>query len=61
MQTISSCLAEATTEWLGPYLNNVRKILGFLDSLAPCHCPIHATYRHVEDNPSSLPLSADVI
>ena len=42
----------------GRYLNDVRKIFGFLDPLPPCHCPIHATYQyycHVLTNPPPSP------
>ena len=49
----------------GRYLNDVRKIFGFLDPLPPTLSLSHSRYLSVLssrfDQPPSLPLSADVI
>ena len=47
----------------GVFIYDVRIILGILDPLPPCPCPIHATYQcchHVSGYSPPLP-SADII
>ena len=52
-----------TTANKGPFTFEVRKNLGFLYPLPPCHCPTHATYQYyclLLSQPSLKP-TADVI
>ena len=44
-------MLEQYNQFKGPSMSDVRKVLGFLDPLPPCHCSIQATYQYIWNPP----------